>query len=330
MRQLWSGWPWQVRAKSGTLALALGENSIRYVFATATSEQKANVNAWGTVQRGTNGREAFMKRVKLALPPAARTIAVLDPRDYQILQLEAANVPAEEQRDAVRWKAVEYLDGPPQDYTFDVLPMTSEAARGNIIAVAARNDLVRSQMIDCAELGYPLSVIDVVETAQRNLLRAALQGQPSTLKVAAALVADSGRALFIVAARGELCFFRRFDFDVDTLAVPVDKVQAALMSQGASAETAARSMMQLNRSLDLWDHSCPDLPIDVILVDAGAKTGAIIDRIKPEAGIEMRPLDLSKVFKLSSTSQPAPWQESAYLPLLGALLRSPEPGAISS
>ena len=325
MQKLLSGWPWQARAKSGTMALMIGENSMRYVLAAETGNSAATLAAWGMEQRGSSTREAFMKRIKLALPPAQTTIAVLEPRDYQIIQVETPNVPAEELRGAVRWKTVEYLDGSPHDYTFDVLTMTGEGNRGNIIAIAAHNSLVRARMLDCAGLDHPLSVIDVAETAQRNLLRAVLQSRHPGVKVAAALIADAGRALLVITVRDELCFFRRFDFDVDMLAVPVDEVQSALISQGANAEAVSGSLMQLHRSLDLWEDSYPNLPLGIMLIDAGVKTAAIVERLRPETGVETEALDPSAIFALPAEKKTPPWREPAYLPLLGALLRSAEP-----
>jgi hypothetical protein len=56
-------------------------------------------------------------------------------------------------------------------------------------------------------------------------------------------------------------------------------------------------------------------------VDAGLKTAAIIERLKPETGVETRPLALASIFKVPPSKSPPPWLDTAYLPLLGALLR---------
>lgn len=305
-----------------TLALTLEDNSLRYVLASNTSAQGATLVAWGTELRGSQTRVAFTKRVKSLLPSAKRSIAVLVPREYQILQIDSPNVPPEEMVSAVRWRAMEFVEGSPNDYTFDVLAVVAEAGRSeNVIAVVAHNDIVRARMVDCVELGHPLSVIDVAETALRNLLHAQLLSEPDASDVAAALVADAGRALMIVTVKGELCFFRRFEFDSDIFAATVDHVQSALIGTNAGAEALARSLTQLHRSLDLWDDLYPQTPLVSLWVDAGRRTDAIIELLKIETRLDTRPFDLSPVFKLPIGKAPPPWKDAAYLPLLGALLR---------
>ncbi len=314
----------RAKTKRGVLALASGDHSVRYVYATEANERRARLAAWGSLVRGNQTREAFVKRVKAALPPAARAILVLDPRQYQIMQVEAPNVPPEELRGAIRWRATEFLEGSPNDYTLDVLGGGTGDAPGKVTVVAARNEVVRAHMLDCEGFGIPLSVIDVGETAQRNVLDAVLRSEASAPPVAASLVADGGRALMVIAAQGQMHFFRRFEFNSDLLAVPVEEAEPALIGHGEVAETAARSLTQLQRSLDLWDDSYPHLPLSTLRVYAGARTQAIVERIAAEAGVETRPLEVSKAFELPPGREAPPWLDTAYLPLLGALLRPAE------
>ena len=312
------------RARTGTLALMSSEDSMRYVLASEASERGATLTAWGTQMRGYRTREAFAKHLKATLPDAQRVIAVLGPGDYRILQIDAPNVPAAELPGAVRWRAMEFLEGSPHDYTLDVLG-TPGAAQGvgKVTAVAAHNDVVRSLMLACERLDRPLEAIDVCETAQRNLLHAVLAREPAATGASAALVAEGRRALLIVAVDGQLQFFRRFEFDTDMVAMPTDEAQSALIGEGAGAETAARSLTQLHRSLDLWDDSHPNLPLATLRVEAGHKTAAIIERIQADVGVEARPLALATIFKAATAKDP-PWLDAAYAPLLGALLRPGE------
>ena len=316
---------WRKRAKGDTLALTFNENSLRYVCASRTDARGATLTSWGNELRGNQSREAFMKRAKALLPKAERVIAVLDARDYQILQLESPAVPPAEMRSAVRWGASEFVDGSPDDYTLDVLTLDPELSSRNakIIAVLARNNLVRARMLDCQALGQPLSVIEIAETAQRNLLHAVLLRESAAANVAAALLVDGGRALMIIAVNGQLYFFRRFDFDADLLGA-VDEISSELISNNAAAEAVLRSMTQLQRGLDLWDDTYPRLPLGTFSVDAGIKTNAIVERLRPETGVDTQPLALSALFKIPASRTPAPWTDSAYLPLLGALLRPAE------
>ena len=317
--------PWRARPRGGILALASSEDTLRYVLASSSDERGATLESWGIEGRGYQTREAFAKRLKAALPRAGRVIAVLDPQQYQILQLEAPNVPPGELKSAVRWQMMEFLEGSPHDYTLDVMSVPgAPPAPGKAIAVAAHNDVVRELMLACERLGRPLSVIDVCETAQRNLLQAVLAAEPEAPAVAAALVADARRALLVVSVDGQLQFFRRFEFDTDMVAAPVDETQQALIGEGAGAEAATRSLTQLHRSLDLWDDSHPHMPLGTLRVEAGIKTAAIVERLRPDVGVDTRALNLSGLFKVPSAEANPPWLDTGYLPLLGALLRPVE------
>ncbi len=325
IKALLSGWRSGANVAGGTLALTLNENSLRYVLASTSNERGATIAKWGTELRGNQTRDTFMKRVKSVLPDAGHVIAVLEHVDYQVLQLESPNVPEAELASAIRWSAMELIEGTPHDYTIDLLTVPPESGRAaSVIAVVAHNDIVRSRMLEAQALGRPLSAIDVVETSQRNLLHAVLLAESAENGVAAALVASAGRALLVITVRGQLYFFRRFEFDIDTVGVAADEVKAALIGSGAGEDSASRSLLQLNRSLDLWDDRYPNLPLATLRVDAGAKTQAIVDRLGPETGVETRRLDLSTIFTLPVSKAPAPWLDAAYLPLLGALLRPSE------
>ncbi len=313
---------------SGTLVLTITDAGLRYVHASEADSRGATISAWGVELRANLTRESFLARVKELLPPAARVIVVLDAADYQIVQLESPNVPAEELLGAMRWRAMEYVEGEPENYTFDLLPLDPEPGRAaDVILTFASNSVVRSKMLDCQALDRPCSVIDVAETCQRNLLHALLMAESEEPPVAASLVAAGGRALLVVSVRGQLYFFRRFEFDVDTLAVSADEAQEPLIGASAGEESATRSLVQLHRSLDMWDLSYPNYPLATLRVDCGAKTPAIIDRLAPETGLDTRAMTLSSIFKLPTVKSSPPWQDPAFLPLLGALLRPLEANA---
>ena len=63
-----NGWlpdlPWRRRANVSTLALTIADASVRYVFASDSTEQGATIISWGTELRGSQTREAFLARVK--------------------------------------------------------------------------------------------------------------------------------------------------------------------------------------------------------------------------------------------------------------------------
>ena len=332
-------WPWLMRAKGDTLALTVTAHSVRYVLASNASAQGATIDAWGNELRGNETQALFLKRVKALLPQAKRVIAVLDPEDYQFVQTDAPNVSPEELRDAVRWRAMEFLGVPPDDLTLDVLIIGDADTRlGGVFAAAAQNDVVRTRMLQYESLGLEPPIIDVAETGQRNLLKAVLAAEASAVGVAGALVKTGERALLTILVEGELFFSRRFDFDAASVAATAAEsareVRAALTAQdssrsdgdnGAEPENARRSLLQLHRSLDLWDDNYAKYSLQLLLVDTGANSAAVATRLKREVTPEVRALPVANLFKTGVGGAPAPWHDTGYAALLGALLRPAGP-----
>ena len=152
-----------------------------------------------------------------------RCATLLEPGDYQLLLVEAPNVPPAELKAAIRWRIKDLLDYHVDDATVDVLdipPDPSGAAGGHsMYAVAARNDAIQAciERFDAAQI--PLSVIDVAETAQRNV---------------AALYEDEGRGvgmlylgdssgLFTINYRRELYLARRIDIGYDQVSAAPER-----------------------------------------------------------------------------------------------------------
>ena len=77
-----------------------------------------------------------------------RCATLLEPGDYQLLLVEAPNVPPAELKAAIRWRIKDLLDYHVDDATVDVLdipPDPSGAARSHsMYAVAARNGAVQA------------------------------------------------------------------------------------------------------------------------------------------------------------------------------------------
>ena len=61
---------WLRRASSdrGVLALTIGENSVRYAFATSAGAAQPTLAAWGIEERGHLARQTFLKRVRSSRP----------------------------------------------------------------------------------------------------------------------------------------------------------------------------------------------------------------------------------------------------------------------
>ncbi len=141
--------------------------------------------------------EQFIKQHELQRTPC---VFVLPPETYQLIQVEMADLPESERREAVRWQIREMLDYPVEEAVvdlFDVQPFQSEKNPVSFV-VAARQKFLRQQ-VDLAETTeLSLQAIDIPEFALRNLTQLFSED-------------DRGLAILLLQAQGGLLIIARED-----------------------------------------------------------------------------------------------------------------------
>lgn len=184
-------------------------------------------------------------------------LTLLSPSDYQLLLVEAPNVPAIELKTAVRWRVKDMLDYHLDDATIDVLDVPVDPAGGgrghSMYAVAARNDIIKGCIERFTAARIPLSVIDIAETAQRNI--AALY-EPANRGVGL-LYLGPAHALLTINFRGELYLARRIDVGIE---------QLLNAGEGHRDEAMNRILLELQRSFDHLDRQFPFVTIAKLLL----------------------------------------------------------------
>lgn len=184
-------------------------------------------------------------------------MALLSPTEYQLLLIEAPSVPPTELRDAARWRIKDMIDYSVDQATIDVLDIPTDpsvASRGHsMYAVAANNAVIQGCMDRCSRARVPLSVIDIPETAQRNI--AAIFESPD--RGIALLYAGKTQVLLTVNFRGELYLARRIDASLDEL---------EKFAQGGSEDAKNRILLEVQRSFDHLERQFPFVSVEKLLV----------------------------------------------------------------
>lgn len=101
----------------------------------------------------------------------SRCIAVLPADAYQLIQIELAELPDNERRDAARWQIREKIDYPPVEAVVDlveVAPFGSDKKPLTYV-VAAQQKLLRDRVQLAEQSDLSLEVIDIAEFALRNI-----------------------------------------------------------------------------------------------------------------------------------------------------------------
>lgn len=275
--------------------------------------------------------------------PAGDAIALLDPADYQILKVDTPNVPQEELKAAARWQVKEMVDVDVAELTLDVMHVGGDAERASttsarqLFVVAARNSAIKALTGGAAAISDQVSIVDVWETALRNLLARQARADDLAARACAAVLIDERHCLLVVCAGDELFYTRRLEGDAALLARARGEQAAASAADlplgfeyqpGGAFDSAGSQesplVVELQRSIDVWERSWPELPLArlyVITAEHGPEVAALVQR---ELGQRTVALDALAAFAADAPPPEGPAGEAlaACLPLLGAALRT--------
>jgi MSHA biogenesis protein MshI len=301
---------WRRSAREpGWLAVFVQPGLLHFAHGISAPGSRSTIKSWGT--RTHEDSPAEFQRVTRELGVERhQCLSVLPATDYQLLLVDAPNVPAAELKSAVRWKLKDMLDYPVNDATIDVLdiPVPPAGARGHsMYAVAARNDVIKGTIDRFTAAQVPLSVIDIGETAQRNI--AALFEPPE--RALGMLYLAPRHALLTVNFRAELYLARRID-------VGTDQLLAASSAQ--QTEAMNRVLLELQRSLDHLDRQFPFLTMAKLLLAPEPRDSGLAAHLSANLGL---PVERAQLQQVVDFPDGAPDDEAAWrlFHVLGAALR---------
>jgi len=218
---------------------------------------------------------------------------LLAPDEYQIVVVDAPNVPRDELKTAIRWRVKDLIDAHIDDVTLDILdipvPKDTPARNHTMYAVAGRNDAIQAIIKRFEDADIPLTVIDIPETAQRNV--AALYEEPE--RAVALLHFDEHEGLLTINYAGELYFARRFDF-------PYAQLNAD--DEMARDDARGRVLLELQRSLDHFERQFRSIPVSKLLIAPEPFSTELADYLAAESGFPVQRIDLNDVIDFDGGS----------------------------
>lgn len=236
---------------------------------------------------------------------------LLAPHEYQIVMVDAPNVPRDELKTAIRWRVKDLIDLHIDDVTLDILdiPVPKDGATRNhtMYAVAGRNDAIQSAINRFENADIPLTVIDIPETAQRNI--AALYEEPE--RAVALLHFGENEGLLTINYAGELYFTRRFEF-------PFAQLNAD--DEMSRDDARGRVLLELQRSLDHFERQFRSIPVAKLLVAPEPFATGLADYLAAESGFPVQRIDLNDVIDFDGGPLDARLQWRLFHPI-GASLR---------
>jgi MSHA biogenesis protein MshI len=298
-------------AAPGWLVVELGEGRASFAHVVPDSLQPAvkfaEERAWDVADPKSLERVAREFGAK-----RFRCTTLLKPQDYNILLVEAPAVRPEELKAAMRWRIKDMLDYHVDDATIDVLDVPVPAAAGQrahyMYTVAARNDTIRATLERFAAAGIPLAVIDIPDTAQRNL---AVRLE-SEQRAVAALTFDAQGGLMTVSFAGELYLSRRLDVTAPELANGTGEARERMLD---------RVLTETQRSLDSCERTYPFFTFGRLVIGPFGGDAALRAHLAANLYLPVETLDLGQVVRLPAAAGWDSDRQAHWLKLIGAGLR---------
>lgn len=306
-------WLSKSKKEAGWLAISLAPERVQYVhgqFAPGGKSVVPRLGASGGGAARTVNPEKFLRDLHAERYQCS---TLLRPAEYQMLLVEAPNVPAAELKSAIRWRVKDLVDYPIDDAAIDVLDIPPEQGsavqRGHsMYAVAARNSVIESHIRAFEEAKVPLSVIDIPEMAQRNI--AALHEVEG--RGLALLHIDRDIGLLTINFGGELYLARRMDIGFEALRAANGEAREALFN---------RIVVELQRTFDHFERQFRFIAVSGLLVGPQPEDIGLVGHLAANLSMDVKPVDLAGKIAFGRAGAPDAATQWSLFHLLGASLR---------
>ncbi|MEW6687736.1 MAG: agglutinin biogenesis protein MshI [Pseudomonadota bacterium] len=299
------------KREPGWLVVAPREHELSFVHGSFAASGKSAITRFGTaeLEAKPNALEKLARELHFDRYACA---TLLQPGEYQLLMVEAPAVPQAELKSAIRWRIKDMLDYHVDDATMDVLDIPPEsdlAGRSHsMYAVAAKNEVIQQRIRTFEEARIPLSVIDIPETAQRNI--SALHETEG--RGAALLYFGREAGLLTITCRSELYLARRIDIGLAQI-------------QGRPADTRAdlfgRIVLELQRTLDHFERQFHYVTVTKLVLGPEPEETGLHDHLKANLDIPVERVELAGHIRFNGRGDPDAATQWQLFHLIGASLR---------
>ncbi|TRZ57505.1 MAG: agglutinin biogenesis protein MshI [Rhodocyclaceae bacterium] len=301
------------KLNEGWLSVAFAPDRIDFAHIRRRAGKKPEVLLLSTYQRAGNDVEALTSLRKVLKLASYCCSSLLRVGEYQLLQVEPPDMPANELKEALRWRIKDMLSFPVESATIDVLEIPSDPATvgraRQVFAVAANNSIIAARMALFDDAKVPLLAIDIPEMAQRNI-SALFEEQDRGL---AMLCCDESGAMLTFTFKGELYAARHTE-------VPLVQLQQA--EEVRREQLFERISLEVQRSLDNFDRLNGHIRLPHLLVSSLPEVPGFLEYLRDNLSMPVVAMDLAQVLDFPSIPELAqPTRQSLCLKVLGAALR---------
>jgi MSHA biogenesis protein MshI len=332
-------WPWWRNGSNDRLTVSWSGHTLAFVHSKMLADGTHKVVRCGVEPQGANSSEEFIGRLQNLGLKGLNAQVMLCSEQYQFLTIDAPAVPDDELHSAALYQIKGMLKKEVNDITLDVMrvgTVQEEKRSGQLFVVAADNTAMRDILALSDAMNWNVALIDVQETAQRNL-QSALAEQNG--RATAALISSSGNSLILtIAANGALFYSRQFSLPEQPLVAPleygndtsegtfesnlsVSPITGEALDDTPHDAKMQRILLKVQRSLDIWNRSWTSMPLDGIQIYAGERSEELSSKFALAFGQTILPMDVSGLFPEFDDGIES--EKALCLPLLGTLLGAP-------
>ncbi len=217
---------------------------------------------------------------------------LFDGADYQVLQINAPPVAADEYRAAARWLIKDQIDFPCEQAALDcfAVPAEGDGAANRLHTVVARQELVAQTVGAWRGAGVPLRAIDIPELALRNLAVLACGDQASAF-----LHVGIDETRLLLLWRGEMCVARLLPFGARQMR-PLDALQRD--------DHVERLALEIQRSVDAFGRQFSAAHLNQLWLSALHDSEALAAALAVQVSLRVQVFELADWIDFDEGVQP--------------------------
>lgn len=302
-------WPPWKKTKPGLLGVEINAEGISFARS-LPRESGAEITHCELLLRedGSLPAEHFAARIDALGLAGSRCNLLLSPSDYQLLLVEAPNVPDEELREALRWKIKDMITFPVENALIDAFPLPKDSSKGGrkmIYVVVAEESTVKPALDLLQQAHLQLEYIDITEMALRNL---AENNQDDARGLGLLRIID-GQGLLTILRNSQLYLSRQFELPYN----------GGLLDDLPEEQL----LLELQRSLDYYERQLGQAqPACVYICGENITPDKVTETLRGGLAAKVQVLDVDAALNVAADVDESILQ--ACVSVIGASLRQQE------
>ena len=252
---------------------------IQHAGTNGVSLQTCKYEATNPVETGSNGK--ILKSRGLDKQPCS---TLLNIGEYQLLVVDAPEVPPQELRSAVRWQIQDLIDFHIDDAVLDVFdapPGGPAGTREQMYVVVANSQTVKERINSLEQWGVNLKIVDIPELAMCNLAARLPEDEFGLVT----LYFGEQQCLITLTHNATLYLTRTVDFEY-----------SAHLRSGNPLEYSNRLALEIQRSLDYYEQHFQQAAIqNVAIIPPPTNLDGFDTALQQALGLTIRTLSLDDV-----------------------------------